>query len=74
MIGLCTCQGYIIDVASMAGGSIPIDPLSLKPPYNRNYNIKRFMADCARTPPACLRPLSSTEALHALTALAFPKD
>ncbi len=50
------CKGYIVDVASMAGGSIPIDPLSLKPPYNRNYNIKRFMADCARRAACLLTP------------------
>lgn len=62
--GVCVCKGYIIDVASMAGGSIPIDPLSLKPPYNRNYNIKRFMADCARAPACLLTSLTSKVAMQ----------
>lgn len=58
-------KGYIVDVASIAGGRIPIDPLSLQPPYNKNYNIKRFMADCARMRTApCHAPSLVPLSLH----------
>ena len=66
-------KGYIVDIASIAGGRIPIDPLSLQPPYNKNYNIKRFMADCAhmlhRPSPCPHAPLTThSEGLHERTA------
>ena len=39
-------KGYIVDVASIAGGPVPIDPMSLQPPAHKNYRVKRFLADC----------------------------
>jgi hypothetical protein len=39
-------KGYIVDVASIAGGPIPIDPISLEPPANKSHRVQRFLADC----------------------------
>ncbi|CAL5229015.1 g12259 [Coccomyxa viridis] len=38
-------KGYITEVASMRGGTAPIDPLSMEKPYNRHPMTKRFLAD-----------------------------
>ena len=36
---------YIAEVASMRGGSAPIDPLSMEKPHSRHPMVKRFLAD-----------------------------
>ncbi len=40
-------KGYLIDVVSIAGGKVPIDPLSVAPPYDKISIIKHFLADGA---------------------------
>lgn len=43
-------KGYIVDVASIKGGKVPVDPDSLNAPSKSQHLIKRFKADGARTP------------------------
>eukprot|EP00884_Botryococcus_braunii_P022244 jgi/Botrbrau1/8703/Bobra.0311s0016.1 len=38
-------KGYVVDVASIRGGKIPIDPLSLQEPHNKQHLLKRFISD-----------------------------
>ncbi|CAL8466576.1 g6112 [Coccomyxa elongata] len=38
-------KGYLIDIVSIAGGKVPIDPLSVAPPYDKISTIKHFLAD-----------------------------
>ncbi len=46
-------KGYHVDVASIAGGKVPIDPLSIDYPYNRLTPIRRFLSNGALP---CLTP------------------
>jgi putative intracellular protease/amidase len=38
-------KGYFVDVASIGGGPVPIDPLSTGPPHSKLPVVKRFLAD-----------------------------
>ncbi|BDA41140.1 Glyoxalase 3 at C-terminar half [Coccomyxa sp. Obi] len=38
-------KGYLIDIVSIAGGKVPIDPLSVALPYDKISIIKHFLAD-----------------------------
>ena len=38
-------KGYITEIASLKGGSAPVDPLSTQPPHNRHPMVKRFLND-----------------------------
>lgn len=40
-------KGYIVDVASIKGGKIPIDPNSVSAPSKSPHLIKRFKGDGA---------------------------
>ena len=38
-------RDYIVDCASIDGGKIPIDPISLHPSTNNYFRVKQFLAD-----------------------------
>lgn len=40
-------KGYLVDIVSIGGNKVPIEPLSVAPPYNRNAAIRRFLEDGA---------------------------
>ena len=42
-------KGYILEIASLKGGSAPVDPLSTQPPHNRHPMVKRFLNDSKTT-------------------------
>lgn len=48
-------KGYLVDIVSIGGGKVPIDPLSVGHPYNRTSPIKRFIDDGTQQTPFPLR-------------------
>jgi hypothetical protein len=43
-------KGYNVDMASIAGGRIPIDPLSVEPPRMKTHSVKLMLTDRASPP------------------------
>ena len=52
-------KGYLVDIVSIAGGKVPIDPLSVAPPQSRNAAIRRFIDDGEQFSHICFIPLWS---------------
>lgn len=50
-------KGYLVDIVSIAGGKVPIDPLSVAPPQNRNAAIRRFIDDGEQFSRICFIPI-----------------
>ena len=41
-------KGYVVDLASVKGGSVPLDPLSVTAERQlREFLLKQFLHDCA---------------------------
>ena len=54
-------KGYLVHIASIAGGKVPVDPLSTSAPNSRLGPMRRFLG--SREPP-CAALFYSMEKLH----------
>lgn len=41
-------KGYNVDMASIAGGRVPIEPLSIEPPRLKTHTVKLMLTDRAQ--------------------------